>query len=124
MRTVVIKKDDLLEVLRANRETHREVYEEALGKYRDKLIGKLRHEVEKLERDDRWNELAEGGAPKVTIDLPVPEDHTKEYNRAISMLEMDTRDEIELEDYEFTQFVEDEWDWKRRWAANTASYTG
>lgn len=109
----VIEKKKLLDIIRANKTEHRDTYEAAKKAYKQKGI-------ELLER--LIGRLRDGNTLKPHLDLPIPEDHTEDYDRAIQMLVLDSRENIELNEQEFRQFVQDEWDWKRQWQFSTSSY--
>ncbi len=114
MRTVTVKKEDLLKILKENRDNHRAIFEEAQKNYRERAIEEL---------DRRLRDAEEGRRIDVAIYLPAPEDHTKDYDRVIRMVEMSIEDNVELTNQEFAQYVQDDWSWRRAWVANTASYT-
>jgi len=67
--------------------------------------------------------LKKGKTVDQYINLPVPVDHTLEYDRVIKMIELDTREEITLNENEFAQFVMDDWQWKREWVGTVSNYT-
>jgi hypothetical protein len=110
----IVKKDELLGIVQANRETHRAVYLDAVEGYRVRALALLEHE----------NQVMSGtGKPKeLRILLNRPEDHTAEYDRIIKGLQMDTRDEIPLPERLFAQFVMDQWDWKDSWLRISSRY--
>lgn len=54
--------------------------------------------------------------------LTTPEDHTKDYDRAIQMVEWSIEDTIELDTRQFQQLVMDEWEWKERFDTQIAAY--
>lgn len=114
MKTVMEKKE-LLKVITKNRELHKQVYKEAKKAYQKKGIKLLNALKSKLEA---------GETIRPYIDLLIPEDHTDEYDRAIEMLKYDVREQIELEESEFSRFVLDSWEWKEAWLTTTASYVG
>lgn len=64
----------------------------------------------------------EGGKVKLNIELTVPVEHTKDYERVIRMLTMSTADEITISESQFTQYVMDEWNWKAGFVGSTAMY--
>lgn len=55
---------------------------------------------------------------------PAPEDHTREYDRVIRMVEMEVRDEIEIVERDFQSFVMDDCDWSANWASMFGGYGG
>jgi len=110
----IINKTKLLAVIEENKSKHRSIFLEAINGYKKETIKLLEEMIEKLKAGKTIDHY---------IKLPVPVDHTPEYNRAIRMIEMDVREEIELGDEEFTQFVMDDWKWKREWIGTVSNYT-
>jgi hypothetical protein len=114
MDTITVTKADLIEVLRKNREEHHAIYVEAKRVYREKMIEEM---------DRALAEARSGGPIKRGFSLPLPEDHTKDFDDAIEMLELDLGDTVELSLYEFRQYYKNEWGWAQSFAANSLSYT-
>lgn len=113
MDTITVNKNDLLHTLRENRDAHRDTFLTAQDAYRTAVIAEL----------DRMLHEAKAGMPiKRAITLPVPEDHTEDFDTAIQMLEWDTGDVVELTHREFQQYVQNKWGWLASFAANTQSY--
>jgi hypothetical protein len=110
----VISKVELLDVIKGNKDKHRDIFLKAIIGYREEALRLLEKMIEKLKSGKTIDQF---------INLPVPVDHTPEYNRAIKMIEMDVRGEIELEEEEFAQFVMDDWQWKREWIGTVSNYT-
>lgn len=110
----IVKKDELLERIRANRATHRQIFEEAIEGYRTAAVQALNEKID---------EVKSGRIVSILVKLPVPEDHTDEYDRVIDMLEMDQRDEIELDEYTFAQYVRDDWGWKDHFVTTNSRYS-
>jgi len=102
MNSVNVSRFKLLETLRKNREGHRELFLKAQEGYKQKVIAAL---------DQALTEAREGVAYRTFIQLHAPEDHTKDYDTVISMLEMSVDPEIVIDRGEFQQFVQDQWDW-------------
>jgi hypothetical protein len=113
MNSVIVKKDALLETLKANRGTHRAVFEEALIGYKDRAIELLTEHIERIKK---------GKVEKVFVSLPQPEDHTDDYDRAIATLEWTIFDEVELTINEFDMYVRDNWRWKQEFVGTTSLY--
>lgn len=109
----VIEKNKLLDIIKTNREEHIDTYSAAVVAYAEKGVDLLERLIKKLKA---------GEIIRNYLELPAPEDHTDEYDRAIRMLELDSRDAIELNEQEFRQFVQDDWDWKQSWISSTRSY--
>jgi tRNA A37 N6-isopentenylltransferase MiaA len=115
MSNVTCKKVEILAALRKNRDAHRDIFLAAQNGYRKEVIA----ELEKSLKDAR-----EGRNVQTTIELEAPEDHTKDYDRIIRMLEMSVKDEIEVSELQFQQYVLDDWTWKFHFASNSARYVG
>lgn len=113
MDTIVVAKDALLKKLRENRDNHRKEFELALEGWRktaDEEIARL------------YEEAKAGKLKQAFLNLPRPEDHTKDYDRRIEMLEMDINQTVELEEQEYAQYVQDDWGWRRQWTASNTAY--
>jgi len=88
MKTVRLKRDQLLEILRENRKNHRDGFLEALEGYREQAIAELEKMLEEAKDKKRIRR---------TVTLAEPMDQTKDYDRVIKMLEMSIDEEVELE---------------------------
>ena len=67
-------------------------------------------------------EAKTGRGIKLHFDLPVPHDHSAEYDRAIKMVEMSVDENLELTEPEFAQLVMDDWGWKQQFTASNSRY--
>lgn len=114
MNAIIVKKIELLTAIRQNRNSHREIFLKAQKKFRERFIEEL---------DRRLADARHGLKIDTYIGLPRPKDHTADYDRAIRMLEMETREHIELEESDFAVYVMDQWAWKQNWTASTLAYT-
>lgn len=115
MKTVLVDKTKLIETLRANLDTHRSEFETALDGYRNRSIELL---------EDHIARIRSGKVERVYVALPVPEDHTDDYERAVATLEWTLLDKVELTIAEFDQYVRDNWAWKGEFASTNALYSG
>lgn len=113
MKQVTVKTADLLGKVMANRDGHRAEFEKALVGY------KIRAE-EELER--HLNDVRNGVRAQVFIHLPLPEDHTTDYDMVIGMLAMEVNETVTIGDDDFRAYVMDDWSWKRAWNTSNASY--
>lgn len=112
---VTIRKVELLEAIRKNREKHAAEYTEAYAGY----------EVEFVKEAVKLLALAkEGKFEKTTITCSPPQNHTKDYDRVIRMMEMCTADEIIVTEQQFSQYVLDEWQWMSAFNASKMRYSG
>lgn len=110
---VRIDKDELLAVLIENHERHRETFEKAQEGYRKRIIEEL---------DRRLADARAGRKIDLAFRMPVPEDHTEDYEREIRMLKMETGDVITLSSREFDWFVMDNWGWKTGFTMSSSPY--
>ena len=115
MQIIKINKEELKSVVSSNREQHRAIFEEAIVGFRERVIQELDKQLERAKQN-----VPQGN---VLISLPRPEDHTKDYDRLLRQLEMEVEDVVELEDYEFAQYVMDDWAWKKQWLVSNSVYS-
>jgi hypothetical protein len=113
MQEITVSKHDLVAKLQANRDEHRSMFIKAQERYRDAMI---------VELDRALHEARQGHPIKRAFALPVPEDHTEEFDTAIEMLQWEQADEVLLSDRDFRRFVQNRWEWAASFAANTQSY--
>lgn len=114
METVKVKKQELLENLRDNREEHREIFLEALEGYHKAAIKILEERIEEAKGNKRVS---------LHFGLVVPQDQTKTYDRVIKMLEMSVDDEISLTQQEFANYVMDDWSWMDQFLTSNSTYS-
>lgn len=112
---VTVKRDELLEKLKTNRDAHRAIFLKALEGYRTEAIKEL---------DSMLSDARDGKRIRRAIMLIEPEDHTRDYNRVINMLTMCVSEVVFVTESEFAQYVEDDWNWKRQFIESTRGYTG
>lgn len=114
MQQIKVNRVQLLEKVRANRETHRETFLKAQIGFREQVIEYL---------DKMLKDAKKGIQYRLHVGLPEPQDMTKEYDCVVAMLEMSVDDTIEISQQEFSQYALDQWNWKASWATTTANYT-
>jgi hypothetical protein len=114
MRTTKVRKDELLEIVKQNREHHNEVVAEAMGNYRKTAIAELETMLADAKAGRRIHR---------SIELIQPMDMTREYDQIIRQLEMEVEDTAELSAGEFAQYVLNRWDWGEQFANSTRAYT-
>ena len=95
---VTLKKEDLLDVLKKNREAHNNIFLDAQKGYREEAIRLL---------DKALENARNGNTIKTMIHLDTPVDQTKDYDRIIRMLEMSIDEEVDLSEHDFAQYVLD-----------------
>lgn len=112
--TVKVKKAELLDALKRNRDGHKAAYEESFAGYLEELRTRLANAVV---------QAGKGIDTRGTIvSMETPTSHLKEYERAIRMLEMSVGTEVEVSEGSFRQLVLDEWDWKHKFMTVSSSY--
>jgi len=114
MNSIKVDKTELLTVLRENREKHKTIFAEAQEGYRTAAIKEL---------DAMLADAEAGKQIRRSLTLIEPQDQTRDYDRAIRMLEMSQDDVIELEEHDFAQYVLDDWSWKRQFLFSNAAYS-
>jgi sugar diacid utilization regulator len=122
-REVKVRRDELLSVLRENRERHVREFAAACIGYREVALRKLEDSFQ--EARAVVERLKEGQTVSVVgfrISLSVPVNYEKAYDQIIRMMEMSVDAEIELTASQFACFVMDDWEWKDEWAASIAQY--
>lgn len=112
MKTVKIKRVDLLEKVKANKVRHVTEFKEAREEYVKEVIKELGRMLKKAKKGDIIR----------SINLVEPVSYEENYNRVISMLEWSTDVIVELDTTEFEQYVRDNWQWKQHFAATAALY--
>ena len=120
----LFSRQELLEVLTKNAEKHEKDFRIAIEIWHTDVMNDLSEHRRKLKkfhrkfRDLSWEEMADPKSDKMHMGhalpfRPKPVNATKEYERAIRMLEMTTRENVELTADEFRNYVEDDWEWSR-----------
>ncbi len=110
---ITVKKEDLLVALKKNRSEHRALFLEAQDGFRVAFI----HELDKMLAEARANK-----SYRKIVELEEPHDHTRDYDRIIRMLEMSVKDEIQITETEFSQYVLDDWSWKHQFIETSNTY--
>lgn len=110
---ITMPKSKVIEILNENMVEHRETYEKAIEIYREKIIADLNNKLDRVKA---------GQFIETVIRLPLPEEHTDDFKRAIDMLNYDVNGNIELDEATYEQYVNNEWSWNRAFLANTAGY--
>lgn len=116
MRSVKLKKSELLKIVIDNKAKHIKEFNEAVKDYK-KAVVKLTKENLDLAKTGDLESIA-----KIKSMPQSPTSYENSYSRATRMLELSVDDVIELDKTIFNQLVLDEWDWKRMFTATTALY--
>jgi hypothetical protein len=113
MNQVTVYKHELLDKIKENRDNHRALFEKAIIAYREELKDWFQ---------EQYDLVVEGKNFYTYFDGVEPQDHTKDYDTVIDMLEMSTEDKVNLSNAEFRQYVRDDWGWKGDFIATSSSY--
>lgn len=113
MQSVKILKTKLQKIIKTNRDNHSSVYEKAFEGYRLECIKIL---------EANLTNLKNGKKVVVAFYEQAPQDHTKDYDVVLKMLDLSEDSVIELTQQEFQQYVNDEWTWKQHWATSNSKY--
>src|SRR4051812_30302892 len=119
MRSVNVSKEKLIWILQKNKKKHIKEYETAVPVYKNLIEDKIEDLYDlKGQKDPEYlKRLAQNIAS-----LRTPVSHKEDYDRAIAMLDMSVDESIVLEESEFRNYVEDEWNWSREVAASNTMY--
>ncbi len=110
---VKVKKAELLNALKENREKHAADYEKAKIGFRKVLEKELEKKLQQC-RDGKKVELL--------FKNQKPNSHLKDYDDVIGMLEFSTDDELTIDHQQYKQYVKNEWDWIKHWATSNSVY--
>ena len=113
MDDIKVDKAKLIKKLKKNRAKHRALFETAQVVYREQMIKEL---------DRALDEAKNGGQIIRMFSLPIPEDHTDDFDTVIEMMEWSEGKKVILSHREFQTYVRNEWGWQQSFAANTVAY--
>ncbi len=113
METVTVRKDELRQIIEKNKAKHRAIFEKAAEGWRTQMFGQVNLYLEKLKA---------GKVAPASFYLPVPQDHTKDYDRILSMLDMHVEDSVVISQQDFARYAMDDWDWKREFITSSNAY--
>jgi hypothetical protein len=113
MKNIKANVKELLEILTQNRDLHHDIFIAAQKIYRSEVIRRL---------DKALQDAKDGKEFPGSIHIPAPEDHTKDYDRVIRMLQLSVDENIELDERDVEVYVLDRWSWSHNWAASNFQY--
>lgn len=111
MKNIKMNKNQLLDILEKNRDEHKEEYDEAIEAYEKQVVKEAEKFLEEIKANPRKNWRYSNH-----IKAQMPEDHSRDYNLAIEMLQHEVNEEVVLTQQEYAELVQDEWDWAREFA--------
>ena len=115
MQNIKVDKTKLIDILKNNLKTHTDEYNEALDGYHAEVTKCL---------TEALNKAIDGVEYVTHIRLDKPLTNTESYETVIGMLELDTSEIIELNEHEYRQYVQDNWDWSRNAKLVNSTYLG
>jgi hypothetical protein len=125
MQTVKILRDDLAKILRENKAAHDEAYVAALEGYWEQAKEVLKNALASCEKQiSQHPDVLDRKALQDRLGLVYPQSHGDDFDRVIRMLELSVDDHIELQAFEFDQFVRNKWAWAEDFAASVSNYGG
>lgn len=113
-RTLEVKKSAIIEAVKANKEKHQEAYKKAVEAYKKEALRQLAELTEKVKN----------GALDIRLDLTTPVDMGTSYDDIIDMFEFDVREEVELTQREYNEYVKDKTETARHAAMSNSMYLG
>jgi len=115
LNSVKINREELLQIVKTNREKHIEEYNEAIENWK------------RLYRDalDTFQASLDKGTPIEfsDINLEKPQSYENHYNQVIRMLELSVEENIDVNNSTFNQIVMDEWAWTYSFKNSSSSYS-
>jgi len=103
-RKITVKKQKLIDKIKENKKNHIEEYGKAVIAYKEEALRQLNILVGKVEE----------GALDADLDLVTPVDNSANYDKILEMFVWEIKDEVELEQSEFIEYVQDETDFAVR----------
>jgi hypothetical protein len=127
MQTVCVKRAILAEKVTSARNEHIDELAVARKNWREQSLKDIDAFRDRVDRYDvltgKFETPSESRDKMVMFDGP-PQDMTSKYDRVLRMLELETREDIELTDREYAQYVENDWEWSRTWKISNSKYLG
>ena len=115
MKTVNVRRDELLTAVKANLSKHLNEFEDARKEYKQLTLKEIEKGLDDLAQ--QYKDIVSGETCKPTaikFEAELPTSHESDYKRAIEMLTMSVDETVELDEMEFSTLVMDQWEWKRR----------
>jgi len=97
-RTINLYKAQLIEQIKKNKENHIIEYDKAVIAYKEEALKQLNEQIKAVEQ----------GSLKARLDLITPINNATNYDKIIEMFEWEVNEVVELEQQEFTEYVQDE----------------
>ena len=105
--------------LESNRKKHVKQFEKTWASFIKKQVARFEKVIKEFN-----NLKSDDAVPQAGILLPIPDDHTEDYDLAIEMLKLATNAEVTMSAQQYERFMLDRWDWKDRFETTNAFYAG
>lgn len=116
MKAIKMSKDELLSIVKINKDKHIAEYLESVEDYKNLV-------VQISQANLKTSKTADLEQFKKLKSYPTaPQTYEDSYKRAIRMLELSVEDSVHIDEDVFNQLVLDEWTWKRRFSESNALY--
>lgn len=116
-RSVNVSRTELLAKLKENLEAHRREYQEALVEFKARLVEDLKLAHKKVNKVENVEDLK-----NFSFDIQFPQNHEKDYEEVIEMLEMSVDEHINLDSESFKAYIKNEWNWQHHFRAAKMAY--
>ena len=100
-RKINVNKDNLIKQIKENKEKHIEEFKKAVDAYKEEAEKQLMKELARL------NTV---GALDIKLDLITPVNNAENYDKILQMFEWEENEVVELQQDEFREYVQDEFD--------------
>ena len=114
MKTLTFSKCFLGQRLRENRAKHEEIYNEAVLGYQKSALEKLAELTAKLTNNP---------LERIYFNLAYPTNHLKDYDRVIMMFDQCIETEIELDQQDYSRYIQDNWEWTATFLTSNSGYS-
>jgi hypothetical protein len=113
MKEVKLKKTELIQAVRENREKHDAIFVAAVEGYWIEAEEKLK---------ERLVDVANKKQFSSHLNLEYPVSHVDDYDKVLQMLEYSVDDEIVLDQGEFSAYVRNQWAWRHGFLSSNIRY--
>jgi hypothetical protein len=114
-RKITVRKAELLEKLNTGLTDHRLAFKQSVEDYSVAVVDFLESATARAKLGDFSD---------ITIQFSAPKNYSKEFERAIAMIEMSVELEIQLDEQTFRQWALGEWNWAREFELSSAAIGG
>lgn len=114
-RTIKVRKDKLIEQIKANKAKHQKEYAEAVEAFKREAAKR----IAQLQTD-----LDSGTFNKIHLSMTPPENRSDEYDKLVIQFEWEIADEVELSQGEFNEYIHDETSFARQAKLSNSTYLG